>query len=115
MMTALDVINDEHLPVTHIKHDRKWRKSQVSPMGGRVILELLSCRPNNTSKPEKFVRLNINDGITALPDCQSGPGQSCPLAAFAARTQKKGAEAGDFVKLCGLDDSAADRITFLHQ
>jgi acid phosphatase len=116
MITALDIINDEeHLPITHIPHDRKWRKSQVSPMGGRIIFELLSCRAKNTPGLAKFVRLNINDGITAIPDCQSGPGRSCPLAQFAARTRRKGEEVGEFGKLCGLEDGAAERITFLHQ
>jgi acid phosphatase len=116
MMTALDVINDEqNLPITHIAPDRKWRKSQVSPMGGRVIFELLSCDTTSQSSPEKFVRLNINDGITAIPGCESGPGKSCPLAEFAERTKKKGEEAGNFKELCGLDDGAAERITFLHQ
>lgn len=115
-MTALDVINDrEHLPITHIAHDRKWRKSQVSPMGGRIIFELLSCKTKRESSPEKFVRLNINDGITAIPGCDSGPGKSCPLADFAKRTKKKGEEAGNFNELCGLDDDAAECITFLHQ
>jgi acid phosphatase len=116
MITALDVINDDtHLPVTHIEHSRKWRKSQVSPMGGRIILELLSCNTSSSSEPEKFVKLNINDGITSIPDCNSGPGQSCPLAHFAARTKRKGEEVGDFNKLCGLSEDAAERITFLHQ
>jgi acid phosphatase len=118
MMTALDVISDDtHLPTTHIAHARKWRKSQVSPMGGRVIFELLSCEAGRGpgSQRDKFVRLNINDGITALPDCHSGPGKSCPLAEFAARTKRRGQEAGDFKALCGLGEDAADRITFLHQ
>jgi acid phosphatase len=116
MMTALDVINDEeHLPITHIPHSRKWRKSQVSPMGGRIIFELLSCQTKDTPGPEKFVRLNINDGITAFPDCQSGPGKSCPLSQFAARTKRKGEEVGDFRELCGLQEDAAEKITFLHQ
>jgi acid phosphatase len=115
-MTALDVINDEeHLPITHIAHDRKWRKSQVSPMGGRIIFELLSCKTNAQSSPGRFIRLNINDGITAIPGCTSGPGKSCPLADFAARTKKKGEEVENFKELCGLDDDAAERITFLHQ
>ncbi|KAF2629511.1 phosphoglycerate mutase-like protein [Macroventuria anomochaeta] len=116
MITALDVINDEeHLPTSHIQHDRKWRKSQVSPMGGRIIFELLSCRASNEGAEGKYVRVNINDGITALSDCQNGPGNSCPLDAFAARTKKKGEDAGNFVDLCGLEEGAADRITFLHQ
>ncbi|KAH5224373.1 hypothetical protein HBI62_118900 [Parastagonospora nodorum] len=116
MITALDIINDdEHLPVTHIPHERKWRKSQVSPMGGRIIFELLSCRAKNTPGPARFVRLNINDGITAIPDCQSGPGRSCPLGQFVARTRRKGEEVGEFRELCGLEEGAAERITFLHQ
>lgn len=135
MITALDVINDEqHLPVSHIAHDRKWRKSQVSPMGGRIVLELLSCErsesqdehaksqdeehaksPQQQRPPTKFVRLNINDGITALPDCHSGPGRSCPLSQFLARTRQKGELAGRFVELCGLDQGAAERIVFLRQ
>ncbi|KAF2639334.1 phosphoglycerate mutase-like protein [Massarina eburnea CBS 473.64] len=116
MITALDIINDaEHLPITHIKRDRKWRKSQVSPMGGRTIFEVLSCQATGDSSPSKFVRLNINDGITAIPDCNSGPGRSCPLQDFALRTKRKGEEVGDFREKCGLSQDAADRITFLHQ
>lgn len=116
MMTALNIIHDEeHLPVTHIAHNRKWRKSQVSPMGGRIIFELLSCNVSGEVEPEKFVRININDGITTIPDCKSGPGGSCPLDSFAARTKRRGEEVGDFRELCGLSEDAADRITFLHQ
>jgi acid phosphatase len=116
MMTALDVINDaEHLPVTHIPHERKWRKSQVSPMGGRIIFERLACQVEDTPGVERFVRLNINDGITAIPDCQSGPGKSCPLRQFAARTRERGEVVGDFREMCGLDEGVEGRIKFLHQ
>ncbi|KAF2116521.1 histidine phosphatase superfamily [Lophiotrema nucula] len=114
MITALDIINeDEHLPITHIPQKRRWRKSQVAPMGGRVIFEMLSCGVEESR--EKYVRININDGITALPDCQSGPGQSCPLDDFVAKMKRRGEELGDFREKCGLSDDAADRITFLHQ
>ena len=84
-------------------------------MHGRIIFELLSCKTDTQSSPGEFVRLNINDGITAIPGCDSGPGKSCPLAEFAARTKKRGEEVGNFNKLCGLDGDAAERITFLHQ
>ncbi|KAF2131083.1 phosphoglycerate mutase-like protein [Dothidotthia symphoricarpi CBS 119687] len=116
MLAALDIINDnEHLPATHMVPNRKWRTSQILPMGGRIIFELLSCNVTRPSGRRKFVRLNINDGITAIPDCDNGPGMSCPLEKFAARTKSKTDEAGDFRKACGLGDDAADRITFLHQ
>lgn len=124
MITALDVINDEvHLPVTHVEEARKWRKSQVSPMGGRVILEVLACDGRSEAQAErsedaverKFIRLNINDGITLLPDCFSGPGSSCPLSQFVAHTKRKGEEVGDFKEVCGLDEDAEGRVGFLHQ
>jgi acid phosphatase len=116
MITALDIINDaEHLPLTHVQHDRKWRKSQVSPMGGRTIFEVLSCKFDHNAIPTKYVRLNINDGITTISDCESGPGGSCPLEDFVTRTKKKGEEVGDFRERCGLSEESADRITFLHQ
>ncbi|ORY18701.1 histidine phosphatase superfamily [Clohesyomyces aquaticus] len=112
MITALDIINDEeHLPISHIAASRKWRKSQVSPMGGRTIFEVISCG----EKEGKHVRININDGITAIPDCDSGPGRSCPLADFARRVQRKGEEVGDFREKCGLSTDAPEKITFLHQ
>lgn len=117
MMTALDIMNEDekdgHLPITQIRHHRKWRKSQIFPMAGRVIFELLSCRIKNRVGTHKFVRLNINDGITAIPDCDSGPGMSCPLEQFAARTQKKGSEAGNFNELCQLGETDVEKVTFL--
>ena len=84
-------------------------------MHGRIIFELLSCKTDTQSSPGEFVRLNINDGITAIPGCDSGPGKSCPLAEFAARTRTRGKEVGNLSELCGLDGDAAERITFLHQ
>lgn len=117
MLAAADIITDaEHLPTTHIVHPRKWRKSQVSPMGGRTIFELLSCETTkHSADPTKYVRININDGITALPDCKNGPGGSCSLEEFAKRTARKGHEVGDFRDRCGLDKDVPDRLRFLHQ
>jgi acid phosphatase len=119
MLTALDIITDtEPLPTTHIAYSRKWRKSQVSPLGGRTILEVLSCgaKPyTSTTDKSKFVRVIINDGVTALPDCDSGPGRSCSLEEFVERTRRKGVEVGSFRDRCGLGGDKAERITFLHQ
>ncbi|KAF2737578.1 phosphoglycerate mutase-like protein [Polyplosphaeria fusca] len=119
MLTSLDIITDDQpLPLDKILHTRKWRKSQVSPMGGRIIFELLSCTVQGKSREEsagQYIRININDGITELSDCHSGPGRSCPLADFVGRVDRKGREFGDFREVCGLGEDAAERITFLHQ
>jgi acid phosphatase len=118
MIAALDIITpEEHLPLTHIPENRVWRKSQVSPMGGRIVFEVMSC-PQETrgwlGGRDRFVRIIINDGVTALPGCDTGPGRSCRLSAFAARMKRKGDEVGDFREMCGLDEGAPDHITFLH-
>lgn len=111
LITFLGIITpNEHLPTTHIPHDRPWWKGQVTPMGGRIIFELLSCR-----KSGKYVRINVNDGITALPECSSGPGSSCPLDEFAVLVARKGREFGEFREVCGLGREAGEGITFLHQ
>ena len=118
MLSSLDImIDDGPLPVTHVQQSRKWRTSQVTPMGGRTILEVVSCSMGTDLQRDhsKFVRLNINDGIVPIPGCENGPGRSCPLDQFAARVKDRGEEVGDFRTICGLKEDAPDRITFLHQ
>lgn len=136
MLAALDIFHSpEHLPTTRIPSFRTWRTSQVVPMGGRVIFERLSCQsrasPSLDDKRKvqhpfetgedfiqptgEFVRININDGIVALPTCSSGPGSSCPLDQFLELVRTRGGQIGDFRKICGLGPDAAARITFLHQ
>lgn len=99
-------------------------------MGGRIILERLACGAQHcwTNEPfypnhvychppheESHVRVNVNDGVVAIPGCDGGPGRSCPMAEFAQRVERREKEIGEFGRLCGLEDSVPDRITFLHQ
>lgn len=152
MLAALDIMpSPSLLPVTHRQKSRKWRTSDVVPMGGRIIFERLTCLPeignpdhqavtkqkhhhprhivedsqqlplqqsqdDSPAQNGTFVRININDGIVALPNCSnSGPGSSCPLEEFLAHLRRRGEEVGDFRELCGLGPETPDRITFLHQ
>ena len=125
MLAALDLFHDEEdLPVTRVAADRRWRTSTITPMGGRVIFERMTCSSPSTSTvssskdmPDEhiFVRINVNDGIVAIPACQDGPGKSCALDQFLQIVKRRGQEVGDFREKCGLGEDAADRITFLHQ
>ena len=127
------------LPTTHREPSRNWHLSQVTPMNGRIIFERLTCGPAHTSSRHQlhlehskdhnraqqrvlqdghnstFVRININDGIVALPNCTSGPGSSCPLEEFLAIVAKKGEEIEDFREICGLGDDVPGALEFLHQ
>lgn len=122
MLAALNLFPENHdLPTSHVVDDRGWKTSQVTPMGGRVIFERLACSASASGKKssnpdeETFVRINVNDGIVPFGECHSGPGQSCPLGQFMEIIRVRGSELHDFRTMCGLDSSAPDRITFLHQ
>ncbi|KAF2762490.1 multiple inositol polyphosphate phosphatase [Pseudovirgaria hyperparasitica] len=118
LLSALDIFHDdEDLPTTHRVDSRAWRTSQITPMGGRIIFERMTCDVGLKEKVP-HVRINMNDGIVALPGCQNGPGHSCPLDDFLSWTRKRMVEIGDFNEVCGLrayEPDAPDMITFLHQ
>jgi acid phosphatase len=97
------------LPTDRVMRDRKWRTSQVVPMGGRIMFERMLCDSS------VYVRLNINDGLVAIPGCIDGPSLSCSLPRFLKYLDDKIAAAGDFKAKCGLQPDAPGYITFLHQ
>jgi acid phosphatase len=110
MLTALGLFEDaKDLPVDRIKEDRQWKTSQVTPMGGRILFERMTC-PTGL-----YVRFNVNDGIVPLKGCDDGPGSSCALDAFAEYVKARGQDAGDFRKICGLGKDAPRALTFLRQ
>ncbi|KAK4548315.1 hypothetical protein LTR36_010185 [Oleoguttula mirabilis] len=133
LLSALDLFPQvPDLPASHVMHNRTWRTSDIVPMGGRLIFERLACPayqycwdnadygyPNHIycSPPqdEYFVRINVNDGIVALPGCDTGPGSSCPLGEFVEMVKRRGLDLGDFRKVCGLEQDATEGIGFLHQ
>ena len=46
----------------------------------------------------------INNAVTPVPGCASGPGGSCPLASFTSYVEKRGSLIGDFKTVCGLQN-----------
>lgn len=118
VLTALNLFPpaiQPSLPTSHRLNPRAFRTSQLVPMAGRLILELLSCSQAK-SDSHLFIRLNINDGIVAIPNnCTEGPGSSCPLEDFVRHVRNRVEAAGDFKEACGLLEDAPDHITFLHQ
>jgi len=104
------------LPASHLEEGRNWRMSTVVPMGGRVVFERLVCNTDtNQNSKGIFIRLNVNDGIVAIPGCATGPGLTCPLKAFLGMLDEKLVEAGNFAELCEIDPNAPKHIDFLHQ
>lgn len=116
MLAALGLFEDAvDLPVDGtIPQDRAWKTSQITPMGGRITFERLTCKPHHTPA-ETYIRLNVNDGIVPLKGCSSGPGESCQLGEFFKYVKRRGKEAGVFAEVCGLGEDAAKGLSFLRQ
>ncbi|TKX18579.1 acid phosphatase-like protein 2 [Elsinoe australis] len=131
-LNALDLFPQlRKLSTDHVMSNRTWRTSDVTPMGGRIILERLACPapqncwsnepyyPNHVYcdpvKDDYFIRVNVNDGIVAMSECQEGPGGSCPLDRFVQHVKMRGRHNDDFRAVCALSEDAPDRITFLNQ
>ncbi|KAL4782701.1 histidine phosphatase superfamily [Aspergillus varians] len=107
-LDALDILKDPKydpdLPTTHRATDRIWRTSSALPMGGRIILERMTCssaEDRANAGERAFLRVNINDKIVPLPHCKSGPGLSCPLDELRTHVGRRDREVGDFGNVCG--------------
>ncbi|CED83517.1 Multiple inositol polyphosphate phosphatase [Phaffia rhodozyma] len=83
-----------------IDRDRAWKTSEILPFLGNVGLEFLSCPLNGTS----YIRVRVNQAPIPIPDCQSGPGSTCPTDEFITYIQGRKDQYGDFVKACALED-----------
>ena len=69
---------------------------------------------NLTHSDERiYIRININDGIVAHPDCSFGPGSSCSLDEFLTIVKRKGEEVGDFREVYRSPENAKEEIDFL--
>jgi len=55
-----------------------------------------------TPTNEVYIRIILNDAVYPVLDCQSGPGNSCPLSDYAAFIHAQNEAAGDFVNYCNV-------------
>ncbi|KIX98076.1 uncharacterized protein Z520_06156 [Fonsecaea multimorphosa CBS 102226] len=126
-LATLGIFNEplelSHLPTDRLLTERKWKTSDVVPMGGRLIFERITCATNGditTSGREHAVRLFINDGLVDLAKLTdmvpfSQVEGAVSLESFQNTLSAKGTQLGDFREICALPDDAPDRIDFLHQ
>jgi len=64
------------------------------------------------------MRINPNDEVCPVYNCQQGPDKSCPLKQYQSLIAKKAATAGDSEMACGIENSGIvpvgkDKTTFL--
>ncbi|GAB7349306.1 hypothetical protein MBLNU459_g8447t1 [Dothideomycetes sp. NU459] len=113
LAAAIGVFDGQsQLPATRVLAQRTFRSSYFVSMRGTITFERLSCGGS------KFMRIKLNDVVYPVPECQSGPGRSCPLAQYQALIAAKSVAAGDFEVACGIANSSVvpagqEKTTFL--
>ena len=128
MLTALGIYNGDrpvakkdhnapagipYLPPENFVPERVWKTSDLTPMGGRVIIERLRCWKSDVMDSNAYIRVLINDGVVAIG---GHPRDGLlEIAQFEQLVRERGNAVGGFRDVCGLDSEVPDRITFLHQ
>ena len=109
--TALGLFNSssdaaEQFPTDHINWTRAWKMADLIPFLGHVGMEKMSCdrggAVSSNGKEEKFeyVRFIANTAPRPIPDCQSGPGASCPFEQFREKIGEGARKHRDFHRVC---------------
>ena len=124
-LATLGIFNEppgkEELPTDRVATGRKWRTSDVVPMGGRLMFERIRCEIDAEALEKEYaVRLFVNDALVNLTALPHGVGfeaveGAISLDSFKTFLSTRGAELGNFRDVCGLGDDAPERIQFLHQ
>lgn len=104
--TALGIFNSsspavEEFPTDRVNWVRAWKMSDLIPFLGHVGMERITCDSDEDGVVGDFIRFVANTAPRPLPNCQSGPGASCPFSEF-KKIVKAGAEKyADFHGVCG--------------
>jgi acid phosphatase len=124
MLATLGIYDEmpgqKELPSDRMIADRRWKTSDLVPMGGRLNLERVTCDGHEPEPETSGVRLFINDALVDLGrlphatsfDVVEG---AVSLPSFRTFVERRGIEVGDFRQVCGLASDAPARIDFLHQ
>ncbi|KAG5916820.1 hypothetical protein E4U42_007505 [Claviceps africana] len=135
LVVASGIFDDEsRLPLDHMRSDRLWRSSHISPMRGTIAFERLRCTvpvpraeaahavivARDQVQPDAaaaalhtngtFVRILLNNAIYPVPGCQDGPGRSCSLDEYMAYLSRKLHQNGSFADICNATDPATPKV-----
>jgi acid phosphatase len=111
-ITALGLFEPESdLSTDEIEFGSVFKASEIIPMGGRMVHEVLECEDVLTNKTETFVRVIVNEAVTPIPACQDGPGYSCPLDSYKEVIDARLGNTS-YIAACGVNSTAPQYTTF---
>ncbi|KAJ4364404.1 hypothetical protein N0V83_008998 [Neocucurbitaria cava] len=116
--TALGLFNSssdarEQFPTDHINWTRAWKMADLIPFLGHVGMEKMTCErggvgsgdDGDDEEEEKvFIRFIANTAPRPIPNCQDGPGASCPFGKFRDLIGEGAKQHEDFHRVCDKKD-----------
>ena len=121
VLAALQIMDEKNiqqeLPTDRMKNDRRWRTSDVVPMGGRLLFERIACSGKNEKDVRRYVRISANDGVLRMKGMLPSEEveNAVDIEDFWDFVASRLEYYGEFRDICGLRADVPDRITFLHQ
>ena len=101
ILTALNFTQfSEPLDPTKPNPHRRYRTSRVTPFGGRVVFEVMSCK--DSGKSTKYIRSKINEAVVPLDEgqgCEKRKDGLCKLDGF-VKNLKRAYNASHFEIVC---------------
>ncbi len=61
-VAVMGLLQDKLVPTDYPQKDRLWNAAHIVPMGARMVVERLTCK----NKPDKYVRVVLNDAVLPL-------------------------------------------------
>lgn len=108
--TALGILGPQTtLDVNNVDFYRFFHTSQIIPMGGRIITERLACANETSGEDDYYVRVLLNNKVSPIPGCSSGPGFSCPFDQYLEYVDNTTVR---FADACGLNSSVPQDLSF---
>lgn len=92
------------MPSDQVDVRNAFRRTEVVPMGGRLITEKYKC------DGKSYVRFIANDAVIPLQNCSDGPGFSCSLSDFEDIVNKK--QSFNLLEECSTPDDIPHELTF---
>ncbi|KPI35304.1 putative acid phosphatase DIA3 [Cyphellophora attinorum] len=113
--TALGIFNSssseiEEFPTDRINWVRAWKMSDLIPFLGHVGMEKITCGGDGSAGAMEgnFIRFVANTAPRPIPQCQSGPGASCPFDEFKYIIEQGAKKYSDFHGVCGPSPKSAE-------
>lgn len=104
--TAMGIFNSsspavEEFPTDRINWVRAWKMSDLIPFLGHVGMERITCDGRPDADKGDYIRFVANTAPRPIPECQSGPGASCPFSEFKQIVSAGAEKYADFHSVCG--------------